>query len=1269
MKKILKITGITIVSVVLLLYVTLVFIIPNVINLDKYKTDIQKLAKEQTTLDINYDNAKITVTPLLSAGIKADNIHVNLPDNSELLKADSFIGRVSLPHLIFLTVKVTKAELENIVLNIEIADGKEYKLEKIISDIIKKQNELAKKQSPQNTDFDMSVLKIDIPEIKLVNYSALINDLKVNNYLKLRGDELLIGYKNGKTASLKTIAELYVNENKNITANIDIDTALPKIEASETNQENISDFAEKKNLTEQKEIPFINPVAIYKAYDLKTNINTKLRIREKDNKYISNGYLKIDDLTIMLAGLQLPSSNIHINTSGTKAEFDSEIYTAPNEKLSLNGLINYGKHPEADIKIVSDEIQTQNIINLVHAALNSVNIKNELNIVQGSGYLKADANINTDFNKLKSNGQVLINNCELINSKDKSRIAKINSTISLDNNIVKFMNTTVEVLETIFKVDGTINEKSYADISVIAEKLPVLKLFTMFAPQEIKNNYKVNSGVVNISADVKGQLTNPSGSLNVSMNNLSMTDIVNQISYINNLLDTQFTSDFKTFKGTLKNHDFKLVMNGANIQCPLLEAAIGDKDITINPAKLVINNSTNVNFEGGVKNYIKNPVFDFLLNGAIRTQDIKQLLGQDIGVYLNNKGTLPIEAKITGDGKQQTITASVNADANNYITPLNITSAVSKPSVIKTAVDLKGDKLTIRDTGFYVKEGAKETEIVGIEGNITKLNTANPSINMIKVKIPNDINASICVFPNSKVSAKGNMYITGDLNSPKIRGNVDIWNLSIPEIMVKMEKAVANIEGNDLDINVNKLTANGSDYSLVINADLSPSKYFTIKTLNLISNLTDADKIMKVTEALDKALPKPNSASYNVSSASVQNDIPVVIKDGTIDIKSIKSGNIILTETTGKISLSKNILYLNNLITTAFAGKVRGDISMNMMTSDIKTILKGTGVNVEKALLDAASMKDTLTGTMDFDADISLKGSTYEEQMNSLKGKVDFTIKNGTLGPFGRIENLIFADNIRQNAFFKTAIGAIVNQITTFDTTHYSVLNGNLTFNNGVAQINPITSTGDVMSTYIFGSYNLLKNTMDITLRGRLGSQVSESLGTLSLINPINLSKKAVAINPLLGNVLMLFNQQISEAELNQIPKLGKEYTDTNTTKFQAVLKGDALKPASLVKSFKWLALKSEIENAQKAMGDANLGITSLDKEELKNTAKQKVKESIDSSLTEEQKKQIKQGKEAVDTVKNIIQNKEQVKNNIKEQAQQAKKNFLNQLKEQVEKQ
>ena len=1258
MKKFIKVAGITFISILTVLYLSFLFILPNVVKLDKFKPDIQKMVKEQTNLILDYGKAKISVTPLLSAGIKIDGISVKLPDDSELAVANSLTTRISLPHLLFKTIKVTKAELINPIINIDIVDNKEYKVVTVITEAQKNQAQIQKDDNQQeNSDFDISSIKINIPKIKITDYSAFINDIQTNDYLKLMGNELLLGY-DGKNVLFKTNAQLFVNQQKNITANIDIDTVIPEFVNEDNNKKNSNKTSD--------ELPFINPVSIYKAYDLKTNIDSKLKIRQKDDVYVSNGYLNIDNLSVQLAGLRLPESKFHLNTNATKANLDSDIYVAENEKISLLGLIDYGKNPQTDLRIKSDDIHTDNIVKLSHAALNSVNIKNDLDQIRGDGHFNADALLKTDFKKLTSNGNITINDVELTNIKDNYKIAKINSIISLDNNIIKFIDTTLEIIGAIFKVDGTINEQSEADITVVTEKLPVESIVNMFAPADIKKTYTVNSGFINLKADIKGELSKPEGKLNLSLNNLSMRDTVNQINYNNNILVADFESDFKTYKGKLNNNNFRLSMNGVNVNCDSASLDVGDKDIIISPSKLRINNSTDINFSGNIKNYVKNPEFDITANGAVRTQDLKQLLSPDIAMYMVNKGTLPLNLKITGDSKKQTLTANIEADGNNYITPVNISNLLNRKSVVKIAADLKGDTLTIRDTGFYSKGNDKDTEIVGVDGTINKLDTKNPNINMIKVKIPNEITGSIGIFPKSKASLKGNMFVSGDLAAPKMRGNFDITNLSIPEILVTIEKTVANIEGNSLDVNINKLIANGSDYNLVINADLTPSQYFTIKNLNLISNLTDADKVMKVTEALDKSMPKPatsSGASKSGNGSAASNDMPVIIKDGTIDIKEIKSGNIILNDTTGRISMAKNIFNINKLVTSAFNGKINGDVSTNIVTSDIKANLKGYGLNVEKTLLDAAAMKDTLTGTMDFDADITLRGSTYEEQMRTLKGKVNFTMKNGTLGPFGRIENLIIADNVRQNAFFKTALGSTINQLTKFDTTHYNTLSGNMTFANGVAQINPITSSGDIMSTYIYGSFNILKNYVDVTLRGKLGSQVSESMGTLALINPVNLSKKATGINPLLGNVFVLFTQQVNESEMAQIPKLGKEFNDNNTTKFQAVLKGDAAKPANAVKSFKWLALKTEIESAQEAMGAANLGITSLSKDGLKDAAKNK----LNDSLTDEQKKQLQQGKNTVNAVKDAVKNKEQTKQAVKNQAKQAGASFLNSLREQAQ--
>lgn len=1276
MKKFFKVLGVSIVSIVVLLYLSFLFILPNAVDLNKFKPEIQKIVKEQANLNIDFDNPKISVTPLLSAGITANNISLNLPDDSNLLKADSFTGRISLPHLLFLTVKVSKAEIINPILNIDIVDGKAFKAVQAYEVILNNKEEKIEEnlQTTQKPIIDPALIKVQIPAFKLINYCAKINDLKTSDTLKLNGNELVLGYRNGESILLKTNAELFINETKNINANIDIDTIIPKQ----------SKLDEEDDKAQRVEIPFINPVAMYKAYDLKANIDSKIKIRNKNKQIISNGYFNIDNFTINLAGLKLPESKIHFTSKGTKVNLDTDLYITNEEKISVLGMLNYGAKPATDIKITSNEIHINNVINLIKATLDSLHLKHELNPIIGEGIFTADTYIKTDFKKLNSNGNIKIKNC-IIRNKDKNlQLAKINSIISLDNSILKFIDTSLEIAETIFKIDGSINEKSYADISILMEQMPLAKVFSMFLPAEINNTYNVNSGNINLIANIKGELKNANGNIKLSLKNLSLTDKINKIDYLNNLLVADFTSDFKTFTGNINNSDFKLKINGASIDCEKFSLNIGEKDLKINPSIIKINNSTDINLDGEIKDYIKNPIFNFNVNGNIRTKDLKQFLGPDMAIFIKEKGIIPININLNGDKKKQTLTASLEANANNYITPIDIKNVLDKNTIFKTVIDFKGDRLKIKDTGFFIKtieqdsENPEKTitkyeEIVDIDGTITKLNTQNPNINLIKIKIPNSLNMTVCAFPSSQLMADGHLLIFGDLLAPRIRGELNVWNLSIPELMITMDKAIAKFESKNLDINIKNLIANGSDYNILMNADLNPSKYFTIKNLNLISNLTDADKLIEVSNAAIKYMPA--SASGNNTQNIKQADIPVIIKDGNIDIKEIKTGNIILNETTGKISFDKNILYINNLITSGFKGKIRGDVSTNILTNEIKAILKGNDLDVEKTLLDAAAMKDTLTGKMDFNTDISLKGITYEEQMKTLKGTLNFTMKDGTLGPFGKIENLIMAENIRETAFFQSTIGTVINSLLSFDTSHYNTLKGELRFNNGIAEINPITSTGDVMGTYIFGDFDLLKNTIDIKLRGRLGSQVSDSMGPLSMLNPVNLVKATPGMSIVLGKMFALFCEEVTEDEIAQIPNLGKDISETNSTKFQVVVRGDVAKPLTLIKSFKWLALQSEIENAKSYLNTIPqntlpVDITNIDKEEIKTQVKeqtkQAIKDTLDQSVSEETKESINKTKETANKLKSLFGNKEETKQILKEKTENTKQNLLNQLKEQT---
>ena len=172
------------------------------------------------------------------------------------------------------------------------------------------------------------------------------------------------------------------------------------------------------------------------------------------------------------------------------------------------------------------------------------------------------------------------------------------------------------------------------------------------------------------------------------------------------------------------------------------------------------------------------------------------------------------------------------------------------------------------------------------------------------------------------------------------------------------------------------------------------------------------------------------------------------------------------------------------------------------------------------------------------------------------------------------------AENIRDSQFFQTALGGVINGLTTIDTTHFKELKGSLNFKNGITTINPITSNGNVLTLYISGNFDLLKNTADMKVRGRLASMLSNMLGPIANVNPVNLVKITPGLNVASAKLFTLFTQPVTQAELNKIPVFGNKTDNLNATNFQVVIEGDVAKPLKLVKSFKWLALQDQINSA-----------------------------------------------------------------------------------------
>ena len=89
MKKIFKILGLTVISILILLYICFLFVLPKVVDLSPYKQDLQNIVTKEGKVTLNYENERIITTPFLGIGVQLDNVSVQMPDKTLLFSSNS----------------------------------------------------------------------------------------------------------------------------------------------------------------------------------------------------------------------------------------------------------------------------------------------------------------------------------------------------------------------------------------------------------------------------------------------------------------------------------------------------------------------------------------------------------------------------------------------------------------------------------------------------------------------------------------------------------------------------------------------------------------------------------------------------------------------------------------------------------------------------------------------------------------------------------------------------------------------------------------------------------------------------------------------------------------------------------------------------------------------------------------------------------------------------------------------------------------------------
>ncbi len=1216
----LKIFGLVSASILTVFYIVYLLVLPIVVDLSFAKDFVKTLAKEQIGVDINFDRMKLITGFPLKAGVKIINLNLTCDNSVEVAKLENASVKISLIPLIFKKIQISNVDINSLIINLDISKEGKLSLEKCF--VISEQPET----SSSKNDFNFAIDE-KLPVVKLKNIILNLKDAETLATLSLKLDELFLDKAVlNKHFFVDTQGKILLNEINNINFDLRIDSFMPVITSFESSE--VSEPAEYFNFIKE----FVN-------YNLLADIKADLKIKQKNKDIYMNGYANIDGLSFKIDGRQLPVSYLHTKFTDKQGEMDSRIYVSETENFALNSTIRRAKNIDLDASFTTDKLSFFNIQKIVLAIMNSLNIRNDFGKLKTNGYIVSNLKLKTDSEKFESEGNFRIADGEIISQTDGLFIKNINSSINLENNALQINKTSALVNDSLFDIKGTINSDAMVDITINTNKLPLSKLASAFLAGDMKKNYDIKSGTLDLNLLLNGKLDKLKPSLNVVLLSLEIFDKINKITLTNSDTNIKIVTDGKEFNGNIISNNTKAALAGMNVNLsiPSLKADILTDKITINKSDILLNSSKTV-LQGTVENYLNKPALDIKLDGNIAANDIKNLLPKEISSLVSAKGQIPLKVKIDGT-ENIDIKAQIFANANNNIDLITVDKLKNQNSILNTDIEIGHNNILIKDIGFYLPKVkslsddfssniSSAQKVVGLTGELLE----GARLKNIKIETSEPLKLNIM---NISMNAKGNIVVEGKIAAPLLKGNINLTNINAPDYLIKGQLANINITTSLINADLLGLDLNGSIVDLKAEANSNFSFPFVINTLDITSDLIDLDKILLITTKFPQ-----NTASQKVSNASNSSVmVPVNINKGSARLGNFKIGTLAVENVSSNFMLFNDTLELKNIKALAYKGNLAGTIEYNLKNLKMKAKLSGENMDANPAVGALLGIKNQIMGNLKFDADISMQGATMEEQLKSLKGNANFEVKDGQLGSLGKLETYLKAANIISSKFVQSSINTIISAVMPYNSGQISYAKGQLKFSDGNVKFEPINSSGKEMALNITGYLNMINYNGDIKILGRLNQEIVNLLGPLGNISVDKIIGYIPKIGDTAANLFKTFNIQATEKDLANIPSLTP---NANSKTFKVLIKGNTMS-ANAVKSFQWLSAEEAINSAE----------TSIEKQFAISTSKDELLEQVKTNVQTQTQQKINEAVDNNETLKTIKTFGDILKNKIPTNTQQ----------------
>ena len=1165
-KKALKIAGFTIIGILAVLYAAFL-LSPFFVNsyLKSHNSEIVKMIEDASGFKVVLNDLKLVTTPKLTAGVKLSHAEAAPAEGNTIASLDNFEIKLSLVSLLAKNIEIDKISAQNTKILLKIKKDGHFLVEDYLKNIPSGSTAAATSASEPRLPFGFKISN-KLPDICLKNFNVEFSDISTGKKYYFDAPVFnLSDFVFNKKVKIISNGALYLDGTEHFSYDIKIKNYI--MPASDLNDIVFSTVPQTGTETQQTgrkqapTVPVINIIDIFEGIHknkLSANLTADVKTEGNFDEIHLYGKTAVDGMTIAVDGKTLPESSANMEFKANKIKLTSTLYTSHSkeESTSITGDIKTGKNPEINLNLVSNA-GINNIINLVDSIAKSFGI-NDLDTLSATGKIDANFSVTGDKKKIKSSGYLKIPQASISYGLYNILIDKINADIDLSDNNLNFKDVSFSVFNQPLKFYGTISDRAEADLHLTADKLLIKALVAAAGQLTILKENKFNSGTLSAEAALEGKLTSPVPMVSLSVDNLNIKNIPSDTTVKLNRAIFDITTEEGAYEGLLDINGANIVSPFAFVKVPKGEITVNEKDINIDSAYLLVDNSR-IDITGSISDYAdpEDVSININANGNLTASDLYKMIPADFRKDMSAKGELPLKVSVTGNFKQQLINASVNMTPDNYLSILDIDLIKNKPSSLNASLKLADDTLKIDSAGLRA-DGADIASASGAISNLSK--TQNMAIYL---SVPSYVTMPVPMMgKNSAIKLKGALSIGGTPLNPAVKGNVSIPYIDFPDMLVKLE---------NLDINLSGALANGS---------------------------------------------------------------------GTLG--KLTSGGIAAENLAADFTFNPNtgMIYLSDITGTAFKGNLKGDVSYNIMNGEIGVDLTGTGLDAVSAINGAAGIKNALTGTLNFTANVTTSGATDIDMIKNLKGNVSFDIQNGAFAGIGRIESLLSANNIMSNVILKTAVAALSTLPVIKESANFDYLKGDMTFDGGRANLTSITSSGQNVAYYITGKYNILNGTANVIILGRLSADVIAVLGPLGELSVDKLTSYIPKFGALTASIIKTVTSNPTAEKTENIPSLSGG--DTVYKDFKVEFNG-GVESTSSVKSFKWLNNPdmSAIET------------TSL-KEQVQ-TSTENLKQNIKTGVEAAKEKHEQTKQDLKDAASAIKQQSQQTKEDIKNQVQNVK--------------